>query len=529
MLLTDFSGSWLSLLPPLVAIGLAIITRRVVLSLFVGAIAGILLLTNFSLGDSIWLLCKEVGGLFWSWDSHQVNVDKVCIILFLLLLGAMYGLLNFSGGTIAFSEWMARRVNSSKRAQLAAVFFGFILFIDDYFNALVLGNTCRPMTDHRGVSRAKLAYILDSTSAPICVIAPISSWGAYIISLLGAVMLTHGMAHTTPFIVFVQMIPLNFYAMISLGIVLAVILFKLDVFSMAKHERKAAQGELFDPKKGVPPGSLPAKSEISGTIYDLIAPIVALIVVTMVAMILTGLSVLQQRGVELSLIGALEHTSVGLSLLLGALGGFFTSLIRLLPKKIDPLKLLRTVFIGSKAMLGAVIILLLAWLLVAVINRIGTGMYLSGFILGVIDIRFVPALAFLIASGIAFSTGSSWGSFGIMIPITANLAINGYDPSFFPSVMAATAAGAVFGDHCSPISDTTVLSSIGAGCHHMDHVITQLPYSLLAALASFIGYIVMGFSFSSTFGAIAALGAFALVIALLFLLKSINKRYRPVE
>lgn len=529
MLLADLSHSWLSLLSPLVAIGLAIVTRRVTLSLFLGAITGILLLTDFSIVNAFLFLAKEVGGLFWLWDSHQINIDKVCILLFLLLLGAMYSLINFSGGTIAFSEWMALRVNSPKKAQLATLLFGFILFIDDYFNALVVGNTCRPMTDRQHVSRAKLAYIIDSTSAPICVIAPLSSWGAYIISLLAAVMLAHGVTDMTPFMVFLEMIPLNFYAMASLGLVFMVVFFRLDIFSMVRHEQNAAKGVLFDEGKGIPPGSLPAKAEVKGHIYDLLLPILILTLVTIVAMVLSGADELKTKGIRFSLIGALEHTSVGFSLLVGAVAGFLTSVFRLLPHKVHPVKFLKVVLSGIKAMSGAIVILLLAWLLVEVISHTGTGAYLASFIIGAFDIRFLPALTFLVAFVIAFATGSSWGAFGIMIPISANLAISVGDPSMFVPVMAATAAGGVFGDHCSPISDTTVLSSIGAGCHHMDHVVTQFPYSLLAALVALIGYIVMGFSFSTLLGALAAMGAFILIVSLLYVLKIMRQRYRSFD
>ncbi len=523
MLITTLSASWLSLLPPLVSIVLAVITRKVKLSLLAGTVVGALLVTNYSVVDAVSFIGNKSGGLFWLRNVNSLNIDKVSILAFLLLLGGLYSLINFSGGSVAFSNWMAQRINSAKKAQLSTIFLGIVLFIDDYFNALVVGNTCRPVTDRQNVSRAKLAYILDSTSAPVCILMPLSSWGAYLITLLGTVMVENKITDSSPFSVFLSMIPLNFYALASLGMVIVVSLFGFDIFAMKKHERQAAQGALFDSGKGVPFGSFSAKAENEGKVTDLLLPIVVLCVVSVFTMFALGARVMIEKSMPFSMIASLEYTHVGLSLLNGVVCAIVILIIRLLPKQISLFQTIKVIYSGMTSMFGAVVILVLAWLLVDVIDQIGTGNYLADQIAGVLDMHFLPALVFLVSLAIAFSTGSSWGTFGIMIPVAANLVSGIGDASLFVPVMSATAAGSVFGDHCSPISDTTVLSSVGAGCDHMDHVLTQLPYTLISGLIALIGYIVMGFSLSNVAGGVSALVTFLLICILLMVLKFVKR------
>ena len=526
MPLADLSHSWLSLLASIVAIAMVVLTRRVVLSLAAGVLTGILLLTHFSIPDAAGYFFHEFSSIFWLWEQHSVNTEKVYILIFLLLLGSLYSLINFSGGTVAFGDWMAKRVNSSAKAQLFTVFLGLLLFIDDYFNALAVGSTCRPMTDKQKVSRAKLAYILDSTSAPVCVLMPLSSWGAYIISLLGAFMAAHGLSEAvygSPFTMFLTMIPLNLYAILSLGMVIAVACLKLDIFSMATHEKNAKNGSLYDKEKGYPPGSHQEEPAYHGHILDLLLPIGVLTFTTILTMVLSGVNALADQHLPFGFISAFEHTNVSLSLVNGSIAGMLTSLIMLVPRRPGLGKLIKTIYLGFKAMIGAIIILLIAWLLVNVISQLGVGIYLSGFILGILDAHYIPALLFLVACMIAFATGSSWGTFGIMIPIAANLAINIHDPVLFVPIISTVIAGSVFGDHCSPISDTTVLSSIGAGCHHIDHVMTQWPYSLIAAVISFIGYLVMGLTASPATGIWTALAVFILFVSAIHAVKAIKK------
>ncbi|MCL1079863.1 Na+/H+ antiporter NhaC family protein [Parashewanella spongiae] len=509
----SYSDSALSVIPPVLAIILAIVTRRVLLSLGAGILIGSLLLTNFSIAQAGQYLLGVIKALFW--NNGAINTWNLNILLFIVLLGMITALITVSGSAQAFAKWAKERVRNKRDAKLMTMLLGMVIFIDDYFNSLVVGSVARPLTDRYYISRAKLAYLLDSTAAPVCVISPVSSWGAYIIALIGGILTTHGMAKTSYFGTFVEMIPMNFYAIFSLLLLLFVSFYGLDVGPMRRHENNAQRGDLYDESKGVPPGSITVLEEDkNGSVLGLFLPIATLVVATIAFMIVTGMQALMAEDIPFSLIKAFENTDVGLSLVMGALIGLVVTLF-LNWRQGLPIK--QTVYAmsrGARSMMPAVYILLFAWTIAAVIGELETGKYMASLATGNIPFALLPAVVFLLAGLTAFSTGTSWGTFGIMLPIAADMAMGSHSAMMLP-MLAAVLSGAVFGDHCSPISDTTILSSTGASCHHIDHVTTQLPYALVAAGISFLGYLVMGFSESVMAGFLMCSGAF--ILALFFL------------
>ncbi|WP_434928822.1 Na+/H+ antiporter NhaC family protein [Shewanella sp. HL-SH5] len=509
------ADSALSLLPPLVAIVLAIITRKVLLSLGVGIVVGALLLTQFSLGDSSLFLLNTVQGLVWS--DGALNSWNLQILGFLVMLGMITALITVSGAARAFADWAKGHIRSKRDAKLMTIFLGCVVFIDDYFNSLVVGSISKPITDRYHISRAKLAYLLDSTAAPICVISPISSWGAYIIALIGGILTAHGFTESGHLSVFVQMIPMNFYAIFALLLLLCVALFGLDVGPMRQHELNAKKGELYDESKGLPPGANADLPEAdTGKVIGLFLPILTLIVATVYFMITSGADVLAADGKAFTILGAFENTQVSQSLFYGSVIGFSITLILVFIQKLEIDLIVKGVVAGARSMLPAIYILMFAWSIAGVIGQLETGKYMASLVTGSIPFELLPVVLFILAGITAFSTGTSWGTFGIMLPIAADMAM-GSDSSMMLPMLSAVLAGAVFGDHCSPISDTTILSSTGASCHHIDHVITQLPYALIVAFISIIGYTVLGFTGSLISGLLACSLVFVIsVLALAF-------------
>ena len=512
MELSQYSDSLLSVLPPLVAVSLAVITRRVVLSLGLGIAVGALLLTGNLLSAGQYI-GQSALAIFW--DGSAPNWSSVNILLFLLLLGFLIALMTLTGGSRAFAEWAQQRIKTRRQAKIMTGLLVFLFFIDDYFHSLAVGTICRPVTDRYRISRAKLAYLLDSTAAPICVIMPVSSWGAYIVALIGGILAAHGIQQHSAFSAFMTMVPMNFYALFTLLLVVATIIRPLNLGAMAQHEAQAENGMLYDQSKGTPPGvseELQALGE--GQVRDLVLPILTLVLTTIYFMLATGAEVLAQDAKPFSLLGAFENTNVGLSLVYGALSALAVAgvlALRLgLPAR-DWLSVLRH---GLAAMWPALRILLLAWLIAAVIRDVQTGKYLASMAQLSMPFWLLPAVLFVLAGAMAFSTGTSWGTFGIMLPLGADL-VMATEPALLLPALSAVLAGAVFGDHCSPISDTTILSSTGAGSHHIDHVLTQLPYSLLVALGSIAGYLVLGASGSVWLGLLTCSLWFALALPLL--------------
>ncbi|WP_375753491.1 Na+/H+ antiporter NhaC family protein [Vibrio sp. HN007] len=509
MILVDFALSPVSVLPPLIALTLAIITRQVLLSLGVGIVLGGLLLTDFSLINSTSYIGNIVKGVFI--EDGGINSWNMSIVAFLLLLGMMTALLTLSGGTRAFALWAQQRVKSKRGSKLLAAFLGVFIFIDDYFNSLAVGAISRPVTDRYNVSRAKLAYILDSTAAPMCVLMPASSWGAYIMTIISGILVTHGMTEYSPIGAYLSLIPMNFYAVFALLMVFAVAWFQLDIGPMRAHEAKAAK--LSQQEESESPSELSEDLNITesenGKVSDLILPIVALIIATVVFMLSTGGSALEEAGKEFSVLGAFENTDVGTSLVYGGLIGLMVSLFTVFKQKLPVSDISKTLWIGAKSMFGAILILVFAWSIGSVIGDMKTGAYLSSLVQGNIDIHWLPVILFLLSGLMAFATGTSWGTFGIMLPIAGDMA-GATDVAMMLPMLGAVLAGSVFGDHCSPISDTTILSSTGARCNHIDHVATQLPYALSVAFISCIGYVLLGMtgsvfvSFTATFIAFLA-------------------------
>ena len=505
------ADSALSLLPPAIAIILAIVTRKVLLSLGVGILVGALLLTQFSLGDTSTFLVETVTGLLW--DDGTLNSWNLQILGFLIMLGMITALITVSGASRAFADWAKDRIRSKRDAKLMTMFLGCVVFIDDYFNSLVVGSISKPITDRYHISRAKLAYLLDSTAAPVCVISPISSWGAYIIALIGGILTAHGFTDSGHLSVFVQMIPMNFYAIFALLLLLCVAIFGLDIGPMRQHELKAQKGELYDESKGLPPGANPDLPEAdTGKIIGLFLPILALIAATVYFMISSGADALAADGKPFDVLGAFENTAVSQSLFYGSIVGFIVTLVLAFMQKLAIRLVLQGVVAGARSMLPAIYILLFAWSIAGVIGQLETGKYMASLVTGAIPFELLPVVLFILAGITAFSTGTSWGTFGIMLPIAADMAM-GSDSTMMLPMLSAVLAGAVFGDHCSPISDTTILSSTGASCHHIDHVITQLPYALIVAFISIVGYSVLGFTGSIMSGFLACSLVFAITVA----------------
>ncbi len=501
MTLASFADSAWSLLPPLVAVTLAILTRRVLLSLGVSILLGALLLTGASLGTTAQYLGQLGLGLVW--DDGALNSWNMNIIGFLLILGVLISLMTLTGGTRAFAEWASARIQSRRQAKILTGLLVFLFFIDDYFHSLAAGTVCRPITDRFNISRAKLAYILDSTAAPICVLMPISSWGAYIIALIGGLLVTHQVTDTTAFWAFVQMVPMNLYALFTLALVVAVVVLQVDLFGMRKHEEAALRGEML--AKAATPRD---DSSYRGQVIDLLLPIAVLVAATVFFMFQSGAASLAESGTAFSVLGALENTDVGAALVNGGLCALATAALMALRLKISVGHWLKMVAQGIAVMRPAILILLLAWAIAAVIKDLETGKYLAGLIADSLPVALLPALVFALAAFMAFSTGTSWGTFGILLPLAADLVMVA-EPGLLLPVLSAVLAGAVCGDHCSPISDTTILSSTGAGCNHLDHVLTQMPYALMVALISVVGYLVLGITGST----LAGLGAGALLFA----------------
>ncbi|MDF0532892.1 Na+/H+ antiporter NhaC family protein [Shewanella sp. A32] len=506
MTVLSYADSALSLLPPVVAIILAIMTRKVLLSLGVGILIGTLLLNQWSVTDSAIYLSDKVSGLFWS--NGAPNSWNLYILGFLIVLGMITALITVSGSARAFANWAKQHIRKRRDAKLLTMFLGCVVFIDDYFNSLVVGSICKPLTDRYYISRAKLAYLLDSTAAPVCVISPVSSWGAYIIALIGGILTTHGVTSMGHLTAFVEMIPMNFYPLFALLLLLFVAMFELDVGPMRRHELSARKGQLYDEAKGVPPGATAELAEAeTGKVGGLFIPISVLVVATLYFMIASGADVLSSEGKPFSVIGAFEKTDVSSSLFFGALLGLFTTLVLAVRQKLSFKEIALGIYVGAKSMLPAIYILLFAWTISGIIGQLETGKFMASLAGGNIPFALLPAVLFVLAGFTAFATGTSWGTFGIMLPIAADMAMGTHQGMMLP-MMAAVLSGSVFGDHCSPISDTTILSSTGASCHHIDHVMTQLPYALLVAVISLGGYLVMGYTESVALGLLSCLVLF---------------------
>ena len=500
MELVDYSSSIFSIVPALLAISLAIATRRVLLSLSIGIIAGAFMLTDFNPLNTFLYLKNNFIALIYADGAMNSNMN---IVFFILLLGVLGALLTVSGSNRAFAQWAQSRIKGRRGAKLLAASLVFVTFIDDYFHSLAVGAIARPITDRFQVSRPKLAYILDSTAAPMCVLMPVSSWGAYIITLVAGLLATYAITDYSPMGAFAMMSSMNYYAIFSLLMVFFVAYFSFDIGSMARHE-KAAQAKVYEEEVD--------ESGNTGKVRNLLLPILVLIGVTLSTMIYTGNLALSEAGKPFALLGAFENTNVGVSLIVGSVSAVMvSSLLIAASRQVSLNEYGKAWAVGAKSMFGAITILFFAWMINKVVGDVQIGKYLSSLISGNIPMEFLPAILFVLASLMAFSTGTSWGTFGVMLPIAAAMASHSAPELMLPC-LSAVMAGAVCGDHCSPVSDTTILSSTGAKCNHMDHVTTQLPYAMAVAASSVVGYLVVGFSQSGLLGFVATGATLAVIV-----------------
>lgn len=469
-----FSTFW-ALVPPVVAIGLALITKEVYSSLFIGIAVGGILYSGGSFERTVVHIFQDgiIGVL-----TDESNVG---ILVFLVILGAMVSLMNKAGGSAAFGRFAAKGIKTRMGAQLATILLGVTIFIDDYFNCLTVGSVMRPVTDKFKVSRAKLAYLIDATAAPVCIIAPISSWAA---AVTGFVEGEDG------FSIFIQAIPYNFYALLTIVMMVGMVLMKVEFGPMLKHERNAVKGDLFT-TEGRPYADESDPSEISrGTVMDLLIPIFSLIVCCVIGMLYTGGFF---SGVDF--VTAFSESNASLGLTLGSFFGLLITLVLYQVRRVlDFHDCMACIPEGFKAMVPAILILTFAWTLKAMTDSLGADVYVADLVYNHARglLNFLPAIIFLVGCLLAFATGTSWGTFGILIPIVVGVFQN-TNPELMIISISACMAGAVCGDHCSPISDTTIMASAGAQCEHVNHVMTQLPYAVTCAAVSFVTYIVAGF------------------------------------
>ena len=489
MELANYADSALSFVVPVITIVLAITTGRVVLSLLSGALIGALMLTGFSTDAPLYLWSKCTDIFI---NDGSIDLWTLNIFLFLILLGATTAILTLNGATSAFAEWAHRRIDSRRGASLMTVLLGIILFIDDYFNAIGVGAVSRPVTDSFKISRAKLAYLIDSTSAPMVILTPVSSWGGYVIALLGTTFAAHQIAIGS-LSAYVQMIPMNFYAILTIILVLYTAYSDFDIGAMRFHEAQARKGILFDDSRPGEAGGISIREGENGRAFELFTTIGILVLVTIVALFYTGYTSLEEKGKAFEFILALEASDVGLALVIGSFSSLMVALLFSIGKAISMKERIVTLLKGSITMKEALVVLTAAWLIAAVIKDIQTGNYIATLVESHLNLSLLPALIFLLSAIMAFSTGTSWGTFGIMMGITANIAME-TDPSQILVLMSAVLSGAVMGDHCSPISDTTILSSIGARSNHIDHVKTQIPYALLSGVAALAGFLMIGYT-----------------------------------
>lgn len=496
-----------ALLPPLVAIVLALITKEVYSSLFVGIVVGALIYSGFKFEGTVTQIFE--GGIIKVLsDSYNVG-----ILIFLVILGSVVCMMNKAGGSAAFGRWASKKIHTRVGAELAAIILGILIFIDDYFNCLTVGSVMRPVTDRHHVSRAKFAYLIDATAAPVCIIAPISSWAA---AVSGFVEGQDGLA------IFVRTIPYNFYAILTIVMMVGMVLMKTEFGAMRTHEINALNGDLYTtsarPYENATDDETPNPR---GKVIDLVIPIVMLVICCVISMIYTGGFF---SGTDFVTAFSQSDASTGLAMG-SAFGLVFAIIFYMIRRVINLRDCMGCIPEGFKAMVPAIMILTFAWTLKAMTDSLGAAVFVEEAmrsVAGGIEV-ILPAIIFLVGCGLAFATGTSWGTFGILIPIVVAV-FEKSSPEMMIISMSACMAGAVCGDHCSPISDTTIMASAGAQCDHVTHVSTQLPYAILAAAVSFVTYIVAGFVKTAW---IALPVGIVLMLIVLFVIKMMNPM--PVE
>ena len=490
-----------ALVPPVVAIGLALITKEVYSSLFIGVLMGGILYSGFSFEGTITHIFED-GMINVLSDSYNVG-----ILIFLVILGTMVCLMNRAGGSAAFGQFAADHIKGRVGAELATILLGCLIFIDDYFNCLTVGSVMRPVTDKFKVSRAKLAYLIDATAAPICIIAPISSWAA---AVTGFVEGEDG------FSIFVRAIPYNFYAILTIVMMIGMVLLRTEFGSMKFHEKNALKGDLYTtPGRPYDTEKQPEVS-VRGTVLDLLIPIISLIICCMIGMLYTGGFFSGEDFVT-----AFSQSDASLGLTMGSFFGLVITIgLYQVRRVLKFSECMACIPEGFKSMVPAIMILSFAWTLKAMTDSLGADVYVATVVASSARslLNFLPAIIFVVGCFLAFATGTSWGTFGILIPIVVAVFENS-NPDLMIISISACMAGAVCGDHCSPISDTTIMASAGAQCEHVNHVTTQLPYAVTAAVVSFVSYIIAGFVQSAW---IALPIAIALMVATMFVIRAVN-------
>jgi len=516
---TPFAGTFWSLLPPIIAIALALISKEVYSSLFIGCLAGALLYTQFSPWDTIVALVgTDYGILCVLADSYDMG-----IIVFLVTLGIMVDLMNKGGGSEAFGRWATESVKKRSGAQLATMALGVLIFIDDYFNCLTVGAVMRPVTESHKISRAKLAYIIDATAAPVCMIAPVSSWAAAVSGYVSS-------DSVNGFELFVKQIPYNYYCLLTLIMIIVISVLNLDYGPMFEHEYNAqVKNDLFTtperPFAGADDYEKPVGDKKT-SVADLFVPVVVLIVICVIAMIYSGgffdYDVKNFEAFKEAFSNA--DASVGLSIG-GMIGVVFTFVYFWLRGTISFTKSLESVPQGFIQMVSPILILTFAWTLCSFTRyAMCSADFVSAALSNVGSLKnFLPAVIFVIGAAIGFATGTSWGTIGIMAPIIVSVFDYGTEPVLCTIGLAAACAGGVMGDHCSPISDTTIMASAGAHCYHLNHVFTQLPYALTVAAVSFVSFIFAGLIQNAI---VCFLIALVLLIGTLLVIKKVtDKKY----
>lgn len=511
--ITEAKGTLWSLFPPVIAIGLALITKEVYSSLFVGILSGGIIYAAAS-GTGFEGTFKAVvqDGLI----TNLSNAYNVGILVFLVVLGIIVVLMNKAGGSRAYGEWAAAHIKGRRGAALSTFFLGVLIFVDDYFNCLTVGSVMRPITDKHNISRSKLAYLIDSTAAPICIIAPISSWAA---AVSGTVEGVNGIS------LFINTIPYNLYAFLTILMVIFISVSDTDYGPMKIHEDNAKNGDIFTTKNKTYEQDAQPVTE-RGRVIDLILPVAVLIVFCVVGMIYTGGFF---SGTDF--VTAFANCDAAYGLSLGSISALIVIIAYYMFRRVLKFnECMDSIAAGFKQMVPAILILTFAWTLKTMTNHLEAGAFVSGVVQSATALSvLLPVILFVVAVGLAFATGTSWGTFGILIPIVtsvfeaelANVSQTGEIPSMVIICISACLAGAVCGDHCSPISDTTIMASTGAQCDHVNHVSTQLPYALTVAAVCVVGYLLSGF----VHNVFIVLGfSVVLMLAVLFAIRFFVKR-----
>lgn len=460
----------LSIVPPIVAIALALITKEVITSLLIGILSGGLIYTGGNIISALETVFELMGTKLG---------DNALMLVFLTMLGSLVMVMNMAGGSFAYGKWASKKIKSKKMAKLATSFLGMLIFIDDYFNCLTVGAVMKPIVDENKVSRAKLAHIIDSTAAPVCILAPVSSWAASVVAVIGDTGVKNPMS------VFLSTIPMNVYPILTLLLILYFCTSDIEIGVMEKYELNDTSRILENEEVGY-------EYSKNGKVYDLVVPILVLIFVTVTMMLKTGGFFSDGVGAA----AAFGDANVNLSLVIGAFFAIAVSFVMYIPRKLLKFEeFMKGIVEGMKTMVSAIVILSLAWTIGGITSDefLNTGSYIASLISNsTMPMWLLPAIIFVVGAFLSFSTGTAWGTFGILIPIMVPILMHTNHMHYLTIVLAAIFSGSVFGDHCSPISDTTILSSAGAGCDHIAHVSSQLPYAISVGSASALAFLVSG-------------------------------------